>query len=75
MSYMLYPDMNIASFYADMPGEEYQNCRDSYLGYANYHINEKGDRLVAKRSAANVDRVLNKGETPVLEPENVLALM
>ena len=47
---------------------EYHNCRDSFYGFPNQHINEKGFRLIAKRSADNFIKIMN-GEEPDLEPE------
>ena len=57
------------------PAEEYQLCRDSFYGFDNQHINEKGFFLTAKRAAENLERVLLREEPPVLEPENVRGLI
>ena len=50
--------------------EAYQNCRDSFAGFANQHINEKGFRLIASHAAANMERILRKQE-PLLEAESI----
>ena len=50
---------------------ELDDCRDSFYGFSNWHINEKGFSLAAKKMAANAYRVLRKGLPPELEEEKV----
>jgi len=57
------------------PEETYQLCRDSWYGFENQHINEKGFLLIAKHAAANLERVLMLSALPVLEAENVRGMM
>lgn len=59
------------SWFLSKPGEEYQLCRDSFFGFENQHINEKGFLLAATHAAENLERVLILGQLPVLEAENI----
>lgn len=74
-AFSLMPDAgfmpNIADFYTEVPGEEYYFCRDSYYGYSNPHINEKGFMLAAKTAARNAFRVLKEHKEPSLERDTV----
>lgn len=54
--------------------EELSFCRDSFYGFANQHINDKGFRLVAKYAVPNIIRIF-EGKEPVLEKERVKALI
>jgi hypothetical protein len=74
-SFMPYPGMDTSSFFITEPEKAFHNCRDSYLGYDNNHINSKGNKLIAKRTAENISRILHEGLNPVLEEENVAALV
>ena len=74
-SYFPYVGQDGAAWFSTPPTEEYKNCRDSFFGYKNQHINEKGFSLLAKRSAANLFRVLVKKEEPILETENIRFLL
>ena len=58
-------------WFINPPGEEYHLCRDSWYGFENQHINEKGFQLMAKRGAENLQRILIEGLEPVLEAENI----
>ena len=58
-------------WYTRAPEEEYLNCRDSFFGFPNQHINEKGFRVIARRSAENMERILTRHELPVPEEETV----
>ena len=62
-------------WFLHQPGSEYQNCRDSFLGFANQHINEKGFRLIAARAAGNMERILHNNEPPLLEAENIRGML
>ena len=74
-SYFPYPDRDESDWFCTPPGEEYQLCRDSFYGFKNQHINEKGFLLLAKRSAENLERVLIRNEDPILEEENIRSLL
>lgn len=75
ISYMLYPDQDTSSWFVKDLGNDYKNCRDSFAGYNNNHINEKGFSFSSIRAAYNIDRILNKGLNPELEEENIKGLV
>ena len=52
----------------------FHECRDSAYGFQNHHINEKGFRLLAERTAKNLHRILYESQDPILEKENISAL-
>ena len=68
-SYMTHPSQSEVEneWFIYPPTKTYRNCRDSYFGYDNHHINEKGFKLIAKRSAKNLNRVLKQNKRPILE--------
>ncbi|MBE6589305.1 MAG: hypothetical protein E7643_03930 [Ruminococcaceae bacterium] len=51
--------------------DEYKLCRDSAYGFGNPHLNEKAFKLAAARVAANMDRLLHCGKSPLLEEERL----
>lgn len=73
-SYLTYPGQNEEDWFITPPVEEYRNCRDSYFGYNNNHINEKGFSLIAERAVKNLYRVLCENKEPILEEENIKAI-
>lgn len=73
-SYFPYAGRDEKDWFCVNPGEEYQLCRDSFFGYPNQHINEKGFLLLARRATDNLIRILIRGEAPVLEEENIRTL-
>lgn len=75
MSFMAHKDIDGTDWFAESPGEEYMECRDSYFGFKNHHINEKGFSLIAKRMAENLIRILYEKTEPLLEKENVSRLL
>jgi uncharacterized protein YraI len=75
MSFMPNPGIDTEGWFAEEPGDEYRDCRDSCLGFGNPHINEKGFALIAKRVADNAVRVLREGKEPLLEREIVSKLV
>ena len=74
-SYFTYPGQNEDKWFISPPDEEYRNCRDSFYGYNNQHINEKGFSVIASHASKNLYRVLIKNEEPLLETENIKALI
>lgn len=62
---------HIEEFYTEKPEEDYYYCRDSYSGYNNPHINEKGFIIAAKAAARNAFRVLKEHKAPNLERDTV----
>lgn len=75
MSFMEHKAVESAGWFVKEPLDEYQNCRDSYLGFKNPHINEKGFSLIAKCMADNAVRILRDGNKPILEEEIVGKLL
>lgn len=75
MSWMAHPSADGTEWFAVEPREEYCECRDSYFGFKNHHINEKGFALVARRMADNLIRVLREEKEPLLEEEPVSKLI
>ena len=73
-SYLTYPGQKEDDWFISPPGEEYRDCRDSFFGYNNNHINEKGFSLIAERAVKNLYRVLRENKEPILEEENIKAL-
>lgn len=75
MSYMLWLGQETSNWFITQPDEKtYGNCRDSYYGYNNNHINEKGHKLIAKVGSYNINRVINENNEPDLEPENIVGI-
>lgn len=73
-SFMPYAGRDESEWFLDTPDEKYQYCRDSFYGFSNQHINEKGFFTIARAFVPNLLRVLD-GSSPVPEPENVRALL
>ena len=63
------------SWFVRRPEECYQNCRDSFAGFHNQHINEKGFLLIAERMAARLEAILEHRSLPELEEELVRAMI
>ena len=74
-SFMTFPEENKNLSYLRTPDEKYFGCRDSFFGFANDHINEKGHILIAKQAIANVKRVLIDNDDVELEEEIVKELV
>ncbi len=68
-SYFPYAGRDESEWFLETPADEYQNCRDSFFGFTNQHINEKGFITIARHAADNLYRVLKEGKEPILEPE------
>lgn len=69
-SMMPYYNVNESEYYITSPEAKYKNCRDSFLGFDNYHINEKGFLLIAKHMTQNIIHLLNN-EPIILENDIV----
>ena len=74
-SYFTHSLQNEREWFVSEPLEIYRNCRDSFYGYDNQHINEKGFTLLAERAAKNAYRILIEHKPPQLEQENIHALL
>ena len=74
-SFFEYPNQDIENWFCTPIEEEYKLCRDSFYGYNNNHINEKGFQILAKHAAPNAIRVLFEGKEPILEKEKIIPLI
>ncbi len=74
-SYFTYPGQNEDEWFTAPPAKEYRDCRDSFFGFRNNHINEKGFEVIAERAAKNLYRVLVQEEAPLLEEEMIKMLL
>jgi len=73
-SYFAYAGRDEDDWFISSPEEEYKFCRDSFYGYENQHINEKGFSVIAKHAVKNLYRILIDGKEPLLEAENIRLL-
>ena len=74
-SYFTHPLQNENEWFLSPPAEECRNCRDSFFGFQNQHVNEKGFFVIATHAVKNLYRVLGQGAEPLLEKENVRLLI
>ena len=74
-SYLLFNGHKTDGWFSQAPGEEYENCRDSFFGFSNQHINDKGFRLVATRATDNIIRIVFENRSTVLEDELIVPLL
>lgn len=65
-------DSDTSGWYTHTPSDEYRHCRDSLNGYNNSHINAAGFRIVAKKAAGNLRRIIREGKEPLLEEDIVV---
>ena len=70
LSFISIPDEKMREINAALP-RELDDCRDCFYGFSNWHINEKGFSLAAKKMAANAYRILRENLPPELEDELV----
>ena len=75
MSFMANPKLDAPDWFTETPAEEYNECRDSFFGFENIHINEKGFATIARHMADNSIKVLREGVEPVLEKEIVAKML
>ena len=73
-SYMPMPNQDIKRWYGTKNIEEFLYCRDSYFGFDNHHINEKGFKIIANAALKNLKRVLIDGKHVRLETEKCLLM-
>ncbi|MBQ8682888.1 MAG: hypothetical protein IJ518_00045 [Clostridia bacterium] len=74
-SYMVYKGQDMEAWYATPPSEEALLCRDSFYGFDNQHINEKGFRVIARHAVPNAIRVIYENKQPQLEQELLRPLL
>lgn len=67
-------DQNLNVWYKKDSVDEYADCRDSYYGFINDHINDKGFKLIAKHAVKNLKRVMVENLPAILEEEKCLML-
>ena len=73
-SFLEYSGKESKGWFDREPEDEFKNCRDSFFGIDNEHLNEKGHKTVAKYAVPNIIRVVYEGKEPVLEEERIIAL-
>lgn len=73
-SYFPYAGRDEQDWFIVPPDAECENCRDSFYGFENQHINEKGFSVIASHAVENLDRILNQKLPPILEDENIRSL-
>ena len=74
-SFMTFPESNKNLSYIKTPDEKYTGCRDSFIGFPNHHINEKGHIILAKQAVANIKRIIVDNDDVELEEELVVDLI
>ena len=74
-SMMPYAGQSQSDWYIKQPDDEYQYCRDSFYGFDNQHINEKGHILLAERFIQNLHGLLYMNKQPVLETELIKQML
>lgn len=73
-SYLTYPYQDEEKWFVRAPTDEERECRDSFFGFDNNHINEKGFSVIAERCVKNLYRILVENNEPMLEDENIRSL-
>ena len=74
-SYFEFKEQNAEGWFVSPPSSEFSLCRDSFYGFTNQHVNEKGFKVIAKYAVPNLIRVLFENKEPVLEEELISALI
>lgn len=69
-SYLKFYGSDLHIYNCNIPNE-FMECRDSFYGFNNQHINEKGFKTIAKYAVPNIIRVLLHNENPILEKEKI----
>ena len=69
-SFMKFYGTNEQIYKCNIPNE-FMYCRDSFYGFDNQHINEKGFKIIAEYAVPNILRILLDNENPILETEIV----
>ena len=74
-SFFEYKGQNTDGWFKKTIPQEFTFCRDSFYGFDNQHINEKGFKIIAKYSVPNIIRIIFENNKPVLEEENIIPLI
>lgn len=74
-SYMPTPNQNIEKWYGRQENVcQFLNCRDSFFGFNNNHINQRGFEIISKASIKNLRNVLIDNLPVQIEQEKCLPL-
>ena len=73
-SYMPVPIQDTGLWYGNTDMTEFLGCRDSYFGFNNHHINEKGFKMIANSLMGNLRRVLLDNAPVEYEEEKCIPL-
>ena len=74
-SYFEFKGQDTTDWFVSPPPSEFSLCRDSFYGFTNQHINEKGFKVITKYALPNLIRILFENKEPVLEEELISALI
>ena len=74
-SFIPWHDKSPLDMFIAEPTEEFTFTRDTFYGFGNCHINEKGFKAIAKYAVPNIIRVLFEDKEPILEEELVKELI
>ena len=74
-SFIPWPNKSDIGWFVKETEDEFTFCRDSFYGFENHHINEKGFKLIAKYAVPNIIRVIYKNTQPILEEERLIVLI
>lgn len=74
LSYFKHPTLKEEGWFKTPPTPECCDCRDSFKGFNNNHVNEKGFKVITEHAVPNIIKIL-KGEEPILEAENIIPLL
>lgn len=74
-SFFEYKGQNTDVWFNNPIIDDFTFCRDSFYGFDNQHINEKGFKIIAKYSVPNIIRIIFENNEPVLEEENIIPLI
>jgi len=74
-SYFEYKNQNTDTWFKNPVTEEFTLCRDSFYGFDNHHVNEKGFKVIEKYALPNIIRILFEEKEPILEEENIIPLI
>ena len=74
-SYFEFKGQNAENWFVSPPSSEFSLCRDSFYGFTNQHVNEKGFKVITKYALPNLIRILYEDKEPILEKELISALV
>ena len=74
-SYFEFKGQDVDSWFKTSMPSEFSLCRDSFYGFNNQHVNEKGFKVITKYALPNLIRILYEDKEPILEKELISALV